>query len=171
MSASPPIADVVRWRCPCPLSAISRHSPRTRSICSNIAAVSRPCWRSRSDRWAGYPRHRRPAGSCVGFDERKGSLALSDHTGLAACSASVAGGGTKKGLLRFSNRALQAEVSGSTCEYRGNIMSLHVLFWGMCAVITGYLAMAIVAITKAYRDDRRLGLKGVSRTLSVNRKA
>ncbi len=41
-------------------------------------------------------------------------------------------------------------------------MSLHVLFWGMCAVIVGYVAMAVVAITKAYRNDRRLALKGVT---------
>jgi hypothetical protein len=37
-------------------------------------------------------------------------------------------------------------------------MSFHILFGAMCAVVTAYVAIAIIAIAKAYRNDRRLGL-------------
>ena len=37
-------------------------------------------------------------------------------------------------------------------------MSFHILFGAMCAVVTAYLAVAIIAIAKAYRNDRKLGL-------------
>jgi hypothetical protein len=37
-------------------------------------------------------------------------------------------------------------------------MSFHILFGGMCVVVTAYVAIAIIAIAKAYRDDRRPGL-------------
>jgi hypothetical protein len=37
-------------------------------------------------------------------------------------------------------------------------MSFHILFGAMCAVLTAYVVVAIIAIAKAYRNDRRLGL-------------
>ena len=37
-------------------------------------------------------------------------------------------------------------------------MSFHILFGAMCAVVTAYVAIAIIAIARAYRNDRRLGL-------------
>lgn len=37
-------------------------------------------------------------------------------------------------------------------------MSFHILFGAMCAVVTAYVAIAIIAIAKAYPDDRRPGL-------------
>jgi hypothetical protein len=41
---------------------------------------------------------------------------------------------------------------------RGITMSFHFLFGAMCAVVTAYVAIAIIAIAKAYRNDRRVGL-------------
>jgi glycyl-tRNA synthetase (class II) len=37
-------------------------------------------------------------------------------------------------------------------------MSFHILFEAMCAVVTAHVPIAIIAIAKAYRNDRRLGL-------------
>jgi anti-sigma-K factor RskA len=41
-------------------------------------------------------------------------------------------------------------------------MTFHVLFWAMCAVVTAYVAVAIIAIAKAYQNERRLGPKSVT---------
>ena len=35
-------------------------------------------------------------------------------------------------------------------------MTFHILFWALCAVLAAHVAVAIVAIAKAYRDERKL---------------
>lgn len=37
-------------------------------------------------------------------------------------------------------------------------MIYHILFWTVCAVLAAHVAVAIIAIAKAYRDERRLAL-------------
>ena len=37
-------------------------------------------------------------------------------------------------------------------------MSFHILFEAMYAVVTAHVPIAIIAIAKAYLNDRRLGL-------------
>jgi hypothetical protein len=34
-------------------------------------------------------------------------------------------------------------------------MSYHILFWMLCAVLAAHVVVAIIAVTKAYRDERR----------------
>jgi hypothetical protein len=38
----------------------------------------------------------------------------------------------------------------------GEIMIYHLLFWTMCAVLAAHVAVAIIAIAKAYRDEGKL---------------
>jgi hypothetical protein len=68
--------------------------------------------------------------------------------------------GNKGGLIRIYQEAPQAKArrSASDGTSRGITMSFHILFGAMCAVVTAYVAIAIIAIAKAYRDDRRPGL-------------
>jgi hypothetical protein len=43
-------------------------------------------------------------------------------------------------------------------------MIFHALFWALCAVLAAHVAVAIIAIAKAYRDERRLAfLNGTRR--------
>jgi len=43
-------------------------------------------------------------------------------------------------------------------------MIYHILFWTLCAVLAAHVAVAIIAIAKAYRDERRLAfLNGTKR--------
>jgi hypothetical protein len=35
-------------------------------------------------------------------------------------------------------------------------MIYHLLFWTMCAVLAAHVAVAIIAIAKAYRDEGKL---------------
>jgi hypothetical protein len=35
-------------------------------------------------------------------------------------------------------------------------MTFNVLFWALCAVLAAHVAVAIIAIAKAYRDERKL---------------
>jgi hypothetical protein len=35
-------------------------------------------------------------------------------------------------------------------------MTFHILFWALCAVLAAHVAVAIIAIAKAYRDERKL---------------
>jgi hypothetical protein len=34
-------------------------------------------------------------------------------------------------------------------------MSYHILFWMLCAVLAAHVVVAIIAVTKAYRDEGR----------------
>jgi len=40
----------------------------------------------------------------------------------------------------------------------GKIMTLHFLFWALCAVLAAHVVVAIISIAKAYRDEGRLFL-------------
>ena len=68
----------------------------------------------------------------------------------------------KGGLIRiYQSKAPQAKVGRSPSlgtSKRGITMSFHFLFGAMCAVVTAYVAIAIIAIAKAYRNDRRVDL-------------
>jgi hypothetical protein len=35
-------------------------------------------------------------------------------------------------------------------------MTYHLLFWALCAVLAAHVAVAFIAIAKAYRDEGRL---------------
>ena len=35
-------------------------------------------------------------------------------------------------------------------------MIYHLLFWTMCAVLAAHVAVAVISIAKAYRDERRV---------------
>jgi hypothetical protein len=37
-------------------------------------------------------------------------------------------------------------------------MTLHFLFWALCAVLAAHVVVAIISIAKAYRDEGRLFL-------------
>jgi hypothetical protein len=42
-------------------------------------------------------------------------------------------------------------------------MTFHILFWALCAVLAAHVAVAIVAIAKAYRDERKLAFPNGTR--------
>jgi hypothetical protein len=42
-------------------------------------------------------------------------------------------------------------------------MTFHMLFWALCAVLAGHVAVAIIAIAKAYRDERKLAFPNRTR--------
>jgi hypothetical protein len=35
-------------------------------------------------------------------------------------------------------------------------MTFHMMFWALCAVVAANVVVAVIAIAKAYRDERRL---------------
>ena len=44
----------------------------------------------------------------------------------------------------------------SVLRKEGIVMTFHMMFWALCAVVAANVAVAIIAIAKAYRDERRL---------------
>lgn len=42
-------------------------------------------------------------------------------------------------------------------------MTFHMLFWALCAVVAANVAVAIIAIAKAYREERRLAFPNRAR--------
>jgi hypothetical protein len=42
-------------------------------------------------------------------------------------------------------------------------MTFHMLFWALCAVVAANVAVAVIAIAKAYRDERRLAFPNRAR--------
>jgi hypothetical protein len=45
----------------------------------------------------------------------------------------------------------------------GIVMTFHMLFWALCAVVAANVAVAVIAIAKAYRDERRLAFPNRAR--------
>jgi hypothetical protein len=46
-------------------------------------------------------------------------------------------------------------------------MIYYVFFWAMCAVLAAHFMVAIIAIAKAYRDERRLALSRTPRRVQI----
>lgn len=68
--------------------------------------------------------------------------------------------GNQEGLIAiYQPSPSSRKVAGSSREVlrkRGNIMIYHILFWTLCAVLAAHVAVALIAITRAYRNERRL---------------
>jgi hypothetical protein len=73
--------------------------------------------------------------------------------------------GTKKAHGDLSIKLLRRNSAGAPREVlsKGNTMTFHVFFWAMCLVVTAYVTVAIIAIAKAYRNDRRVRIRSVTR--------
>jgi hypothetical protein len=48
-------------------------------------------------------------------------------------------------------------------------MTFHILFWALCAVLAAHVAVAIVAIAKAYRDERKLAFVDCGKAADIRR--
>jgi hypothetical protein len=70
--------------------------------------------------------------------------------------------GTKNGLWRFNKRAPSAGAPRKVLS-KGEHHDLPRPFLAMCLAVTVYVTVAIIAIAKAYRKDRSVGVRSVTR--------
>ena len=45
---------------------------------------------------------------------------------------------------------------------KGDAMTFHALFWVMCWVVVAFVIVAIIAVAKAYRHDRKVTVRSVT---------